>query len=105
MAGHTGVTGPRSPPARPRDGQGDVMADFSSRGPGGHFIKPDITAPGVQILAGHTPTPESPVERARRANYFQAIAGTSMSSPHIAGSAVLLRPCTRRGRRVRSSRR
>ncbi len=30
---------------------------FSSRGPAGLFIKPDITAPGVQILAGATPTP------------------------------------------------
>ena len=37
--------------------QGDVMAAFSSRGPLGDFLKPDITAPGVQILAGHTPTP------------------------------------------------
>src|SRR6478736_3112176 len=35
--------------------QGDVMASFSSRGPGGLFLKPDITAPGVQILAGNTP--------------------------------------------------
>ena len=65
------------------------MAAFSSRGPAGSFIKPDITAPGVQILAGHTPTPESIVE-GPPGEYFQAIAGTSMSSPHIAGSAILL---------------
>ena len=72
------------------EGRGDVMASFSSRGPAGPFIKPDITAPGVQILAGHTPTPESVLE-GPPGEYFQAIAGTSMSSPHIAGSAVLLR--------------
>ena len=72
------------------NGQGDVMAAFSSRGPGGFVIKPDITAPGVQILAGHTPTPESILE-GPPGQYFQAIAGTSMSSPHIAGSAILLR--------------
>ncbi len=72
------------------NGQGDVMAAFSSRGPGGDFIKPDITAPGVQILAGHTPMPESIVE-GPPGEYFQAIAGTSMSSPHIAGSAILIK--------------
>jgi hypothetical protein len=72
------------------NGQGDVMASFSSRGPGGLVLKPDITAPGKQILAGMTPTPESPVE-GPPGQYFQAIAGTSMSSPHIAGSAILVR--------------
>jgi subtilisin family serine protease len=70
-------------------GRGDVMADFSSRGPGGDWLKPDITAPGVQILAGHTPTPES-VAEGPPGELYQAIAGTSMSSPHIAGSAALL---------------
>nr|BFE64495.1 S8 family serine peptidase [Dactylosporangium thailandense] len=69
-------------------GTGDVMASFSSRGPGGNFIKPDITAPGTQILAGNTPTPDD-VAGGPAGQYFQAIAGTSMSSPHIAGSAIL----------------
>ncbi|MEO5901845.1 MAG: S8 family serine peptidase, partial [Ilumatobacteraceae bacterium] len=72
------------------DGQGDVMAAFSSRGPGGLFLKPDITAPGVQILAGNTPTPDEAAS-GPAGQYFQAIAGTSMSAPHIAGSAVLLK--------------
>ncbi len=71
------------------DGQGDVMAAFSSRGPGGLFIKPDVTAPGVQILAGHTPVPESVLE-GPPGEFFQAIAGTSMSSPHNAGAAILM---------------
>lgn len=70
------------------NGQGDVMAAFSSRGPAGMFIKPDVTAPGVQILAGHSPTPESILE-GPPGQYFQAIAGTSMSSPHVAGAAIL----------------
>jgi subtilisin family serine protease len=39
-------------------GEGDVIAGFSSRGPGGLALKPDVTAPGVQILAGHTPEPD-----------------------------------------------
>ncbi|WP_432982066.1 S8 family serine peptidase [Dactylosporangium sp. CA-233914] len=70
------------------NGTSDVMTNFSSRGPGGNFIKPDITAPGAQILAGNTPTPDDP-STGPAGQYFQAIAGTSMSSPHIAGSAIL----------------
>jgi subtilisin family serine protease len=73
------------------DGHGDVMAAFSSRGPAGHFIKPDVTAPGVQILAGHTPVPTMEgIVGGPDGQLFQAIAGTSMSSPHVAGSAALL---------------
>jgi subtilisin family serine protease len=69
--------------------QGDVMAAFSSRGPGGDFLKPDIAAPGVQILAGNTPTPTD-VASGPSGQYFQAIAGTSMAAPHITGSAALV---------------
>jgi subtilisin family serine protease len=69
--------------------QGDVMTYFSSRGPGGDFLKPDVTAPGLQILAGLTPTPESPAE-GPPGNQYQVIAGTSMSSPHVAGAAALV---------------
>jgi subtilisin family serine protease len=93
MTGHTGVTGSFAAGA-PRDGQGDVMAAFSSRGPAGLFLKPDVSAPGVQILAGASPAPDAPTP-AEGGNppgeFFQAIAGTSMSSPHVAGAAVLLR--------------
>ncbi len=70
-------------------GKGDVVAAFSSRGPGGFGIKPDIAAPGVQILAGHTPTPDD-IATGPPGELYQAIAGTSMSAPHITGSAALL---------------
>jgi subtilisin family serine protease len=91
MSGHTGVTG-SFPSAEERSGQGDVMAAFSSRGPAGPFLKPDVTAPGVQILAGNTPFPGDPVDGAGLpGELFQAIAGTSMSSPHVAGAAILVR--------------
>jgi subtilisin family serine protease len=93
MSGHTGVTG-SFPAGEARDGQGDVMAAFSSRGPAGLFIKPDVTAPGVQILAGASPAPDAPnpTEGGNPpGELFQAIAGTSMSSPHVAGAGLLLR--------------
>jgi hypothetical protein len=93
MDSHTDVTG-SFPQGEARDGQGDVMAAFSSRGPGGLVIKPDLTAPGVQILAGETPTPPEPTPDEGGpppGNFYQAIAGTSMSSPHVAGAALLVR--------------
>jgi subtilisin family serine protease len=70
--------------------RGDVMAAFSSRGPLGDFIKPDVTAPGVQILAGNTPEPIN-VAAGPPGELFQVIAGTSMSSPHAAGVAALVK--------------
>jgi subtilisin family serine protease len=70
--------------------KGSVMANFSSRGPNPaalDIIKPDITAPGVRILAGNSPAPGADPA----GELFQAIAGTSMSSPHIAGVYALLK--------------
>jgi subtilisin family serine protease len=69
--------------------QGDRVTYFSSRGPGADWLKPDITAPGLHILAGMTPTPGGP-DGGPPGNLFQAIAGTSMSAPHAAGSAALV---------------
>jgi hypothetical protein len=67
----------------------DVITSFSSRGPVADFLKPDVTAPGIQILAGHTPTPVS-VFGGPPGELFQVIAGTSMSSPHSAGVSALV---------------
>ena len=44
----------------------------------------------MQILAGNTPTPDESAG-GPPGELFQAIAGTSTSSPHVAGSAILLK--------------
>jgi subtilisin family serine protease len=63
------------------------VAAFSSRGPainaGGDILKPDIMAPGVDILAGVSPDGHD-------GRLYDFISGTSMSSPHIAGLAALV---------------
>ena len=68
--------------------RGDVVSDYSSRGPlatGGQFlIKPDITAPGTDILAAYA-------ANAGGATATSIQNGTSMSGPHLSGAAVLLR--------------
>jgi len=68
------------------------MTIFSSRGPNpvaGDIIKPDITAPGTQILAGYSPTPHESYDVP--GEYFGAIQGTSMSSPIVAGVFALIK--------------
>ncbi|MEX2407398.1 MAG: S8 family serine peptidase [Actinomycetota bacterium] len=67
-----------------------TMTDFSSRGPdpvAEDVIKPDVTAPGIQILAGNSPFPDPGTVSDE---LFMAIAGTSMSSPHVAGLFALI---------------
>ncbi|WP_018347467.1 S8 family peptidase [Longispora albida] len=63
------------------------MAGFSSYGPalagGGSLLKPDITAPGVDIVAA--------VASAGTTPQWSSMQGTSMSSPHIAGLAALIK--------------
>ncbi|MDQ1625506.1 MAG: hypothetical protein QOJ49_1004, partial [Actinomycetota bacterium] len=63
------------------------VTDFSSRGPstttGGDILKPDITAPGNDVVAAVAP----PSNHGRSWDFYS---GTSMASPHIAGIGALL---------------
>ncbi|KAH7510917.1 hypothetical protein FEM48_ZijujUnG0064700 [Ziziphus jujuba var. spinosa] len=72
-----------------------VVASFSSREPNPlapEILKPDLIAPGMNILAGWTnkagPTGLGSVKRCVS---FNIISGTSMSCPHVSGLAALLK--------------
>jgi len=74
---------------------GDVMGEFSSRGPNmpvPDVIKPDVTAPGVDILAALDNTNSTvPATNPLAPPAFGLLSGTSMSSPHTTGAAALIR--------------
>jgi len=68
----------------------DLVAAGSSLGPGlGWEIKPDISAPGTNILSSRISPPQ--VQGGQPNRYVGPLSGTSMSSPHVAGAATLLR--------------
>ncbi|TYI39758.1 hypothetical protein ES332_A02G116200v1 [Gossypium tomentosum] len=64
------------------------VADFSGRGPSSIspiVLKPDIAAPGVDIIAAYIPF------GAKKSSGFALLSGTSMSCPHIAGITALIK--------------
>ncbi|KAJ4962338.1 hypothetical protein NE237_022277 [Protea cynaroides] len=72
-----------------------VVAAFSSRGPNSitpEILKPDLIAPGVNILAGWTGAagPTGLDVDTRRVE-FNIISGTSMSCPHVSGLSALIK--------------
>jgi hypothetical protein len=87
------VSGTANPTAKFTDGtpvtptSAPSIAGFSSRGPSlatGDQLKPDIAAPGVDVLAAVSPAGHG-------GRLWDLESGTSMSSPHIAGLSLLIK--------------
>jgi subtilisin family serine protease len=71
----------------------DTLAPFSSTGPriGDGAIKPDLTAPGVDIGAAAAAASAVAQSGTPVADGYVALSGTSMATPHVAGAAALLK--------------
>ncbi|KAK7372425.1 hypothetical protein VNO80_05803 [Phaseolus coccineus] len=71
------------------------IAPFSSRGPNkvtSDILKPDIAAPGVDLLASWSPlSPISGVKGDLRLSIFNVVSGTSMACAHVTAAAVYLK--------------
>nr|GFB12025.1 subtilisin-like protease SBT4.3 [Tanacetum cinerariifolium] len=72
-----------------------LVATFSSRGPSKfvpNIIKPDVTAPGIEVLAAFSPKAapsEYPIEN--RSVEYNILSGTSMACPHVTAAAVYVK--------------
>ncbi|CAI9107367.1 OLC1v1006704C1 [Oldenlandia corymbosa var. corymbosa] len=75
-----------------------IVATFSSRGPNAiipDILKPDIIAPGVEILAAFSletpPSDPNDSDIDKRRVSYSILSGTSMSCPHVTGAAAYVK--------------
>ncbi|KAF3975222.1 hypothetical protein CMV_001514 [Castanea mollissima] len=78
-----------------KDAEAPTIASFSSRGPNfvtPDIIKPDLSAPGVEILAAYSPldTISFTFDDPRRVHYT-LLSGTSMACPHVSAAAAYVK--------------
>ncbi|KAH9618384.1 hypothetical protein KSS87_008519 [Heliosperma pusillum] len=77
------------------DASSPIVASFSSRGP--NFIspgilKPDLTAPGIAILAAYSPLASASIfKNDPRSVLYMIESGTSMACPHASGVAAYVK--------------
>ena len=68
----------------------DTIAEFSSRGPVGSRIKPDITAPGVKVVSVNTNKDYKSGQRNTGSiTPYTTMSGTSVATPMVSGAAAL----------------
>ncbi|XP_030962659.1 subtilisin-like protease SBT4.3 isoform X2 [Quercus lobata] len=78
-----------------KDTHAPVVASFSSRGPNSileDILKPDISAPGIEILAAFSPVASlSSFNEDKRHAKYNILSGTSMACPHVTGAAAYIK--------------
>ncbi|KAF9598132.1 hypothetical protein IFM89_025546 [Coptis chinensis] len=77
-----------------KDANAPTVVSFSSRGPNTitrDILKPDITAPGTNILAAWSPVAPPTVSSDARSVKYNMMSGTSMSCPHVTGAAAYVK--------------
>ncbi|KAL6585272.1 hypothetical protein OROMI_004561 [Orobanche minor] len=77
-----------------RDRHAPMVAHYSARGPNSiipNILKPDVTAPGTDILAAYPPDAPPSLLVDRRSVNFSIMSGTSMSCPHVTGLAAYVK--------------
>ncbi|KAK7355304.1 hypothetical protein VNO80_14558 [Phaseolus coccineus] len=78
-----------------KDSLAPYIVSFSSRGPNAitpNILKPDLAAPGVNILAAWSPiSPVSEVKGDKRIANYSILSGTSMACPHATAAAAYVK--------------